>query len=150
MRSHSPLNATISSVSVLKITAERTESLFVGSQVLNVFVKKTFLLCICILNIARGVFNIKSPLFFNLHPLFTCIYHYKRTFFWGLLKKWNQKNVLGNKVSKCQDYISRDFLFLGLIFHRTFQLQNLGLNFRNCFWRLPRNRNKTKLPRMYF
>ena len=59
--------------------------------------------------------------------------HFKKSY-------WNRKNVLENKVSKWQDFISRDFLFQGLSFHRTqfpqdlvstglFQCQNLGLHF---------------------
>ena len=76
-------------------------------QVWDVFIKRTFLLRICIFNKARDVFNIK-PLFFHgcKHSLFPCIFHSKKTFFRGLFctkSYWNQGL-----------FISRTF------FHKTF------------------------------
>ena len=101
------------------------------------FHKRTFLLCICIVNIATGIFNIK-PRFFQdcKHPLFSRIFHFKRTFFRGLFyikSYWNQKKSLKiTKVLNFQDFVSRDFFI-----SRTYFLQDfLSAKYQDFFRKL--------------
>ena len=77
----------------IKVLKKKVPSLGKMRSSLRRFHKWTFLQCICISNIARGVL-ISSPYFHCCkHPLFPSIFRFKKTFFQGLFcikSYWNQ------------------------------------------------------------
>ena len=88
--------------------------------------------------IQPGVFLISSPFFHGCnHPFLSYICHFNRTFFSGDFFVCNhtgiRKKIIENWVSKWFDFISREYIFQSISFHRTFLGQNLELYFRKPF-----------------
>ena len=106
------------------------ESLVEMRSSLRHFIKRTFVLCIYILNIAKGVSNIK-PLFLDgcKHRFFYRGHFCKKSY-------WNQKKVLKNKVSKWKAGIYFHRLLISrTVFKRTFLYKKLVLFPKTFFQR---------------
>ena len=133
-------------IRVIKVLKKKVLSLEKMSSSLRRF----HLSILCILNIARGVFNIKSLFFHGCkHPLFQCIFHFQRTFFpttFCIKSYWNQK-----KSQKIKSQIGRtlfpEIFFQELFSTGFFQCQNLGLYFRKHFEESKRCVEKVALQR---
>ena len=93
-------------------------------SILFFFIKSTFLLRICILNIARGVFNVKS--------LFSMVINILCSHAFWIKSYWSQKKILEIKSQNGRTLFSEIFYFVDF-FRRTFYLPNLGLYFKNLF-----------------
>ena len=100
----------------------RKKVLSLGKMRTILFHKKDFFLCICIFNIDRGVFNVKSQ-FFHVLKTLCSVCSFLGTFLYKIIQE-PVKKILENKVSLTLFFICR-----------TFQCQNLGLYFRKLFLR---------------
>ena len=101
-------------------------------QVWDVFLKLTFLLCICILNIPTSVFNIKS--LFPMVVSIICFHqpHCKRTF--CLKSYWNQTKFQKIKSQNVWTLFPEIFLFQTTFFHRTFIVPEFRTLFPKTFF----------------
>ena len=96
--------------------------------------------------IQPGVFLISSPFFHGCkHPFLSYICHFNRTFFSGDFFVCNhtgiRKKIIENWVSKWFDFISREYIFQSIFFHRTFLVPKFRTLFpktffKELFWRL--------------
>ena len=89
--------------------------------------------------IQPGVFLISSPFFHGCnHPFLSYICHFNRTFFSGDFFVCNhtgiRKKIIENWVSKWFDFISREYIFQSIFFHRTFLVPKFRTLFPKTFF----------------